>query len=248
MSKTKLTPTEQKAKEAMEAKKKAAAKKAAEKNAGKGKKGGLLGRLAAAFASLEEFATAALADGTEIMYEGDLTAGTVVTITVDGNQVPLPEGTHELGGDMAGQTITVDATGAIVEVGEVSAEDVEDMDRAEMKKFIKDKNLDIKVTTKMSDEQVREAILEAMEAEEEEEEEEEDDDAENKADANAVAKAVTEGMKSVNKTIQKLAAENKKLRADLVKLSDQVAKGNGKNKFHRQGADNGAKSHTGKLA
>lgn len=69
----------------------------------------------------EKFASATLEDGTEIQYEGELAVDTIVMVVVDGAEVPLAEGTHALGGDMAGKTITVDATGKILEVGEVAA-------------------------------------------------------------------------------------------------------------------------------
>lgn len=56
--------------------------------------------------------------------------------------------------------------------------DLSELDRTGLKKLIKDEELEIKVTKKMSDEDIREAIAEAMggdEDEEEDEEEEEDD-------------------------------------------------------------------------
>lgn len=80
----------------------------------------LLAALAAVF-GVEKFATAQLADGTEIQYEGELVPGTMVTVTVDGAQVPAPEGEHALGGDMEGKTIVLDATGSIVEVKDTVA-------------------------------------------------------------------------------------------------------------------------------
>lgn len=95
------------------------------------KKLGILAALAAAF-GVEKFATAQLADGTEIQYEGELAPGTLVTITVDGNQVPAPEGEHALGGDMEGKVIVLDATGTIVEVKDASAGD-EGMSEEEQK-------------------------------------------------------------------------------------------------------------------
>jgi len=90
----------------------------------------LLSALAAIFA-LEKFATAQLADGTEIQYEGDLAPGTMVTVTVDGAQVPAPEGEHPLGGDMNGKSIVVDATGTILEVKDTVAAAAEGMSAEE---------------------------------------------------------------------------------------------------------------------
>lgn len=54
------------------------------------------------------------------------------------------------------------------------AVDLDELDRAELKKFIKDEELEIKVTRSMSDDDIREAIAEALGGDDEEE----DDDAE----------------------------------------------------------------------
>lgn len=86
----------------------------------------------------EKFSTGELADGTEIMYEGELAPGVVVSVSADGQEIPLPEGKHELGGDMAGQSIVVDAAGTILEIinneapSEVEVE-VEEVEEEEMK-------------------------------------------------------------------------------------------------------------------
>ena len=53
--------------------------------------------------------------------------------------------------------------------------DLSDLDRKGLKAYIKDNELDIKVTTKMSDDDIRDAITEATEEEEDEEEEDEED-------------------------------------------------------------------------
>lgn len=63
-----------------------------------------------------EFAEAALMDGTVISYEGDLAVGTAVFVVADGEQIPAPEGTHALGGELEGVSIVTDAEGIIVEV------------------------------------------------------------------------------------------------------------------------------------
>lgn len=78
----------------------------------------------------EEFMAAVLEDGTEIMYEGELAENTIVTINVEGEEVPLPEGTHALGGDMAGTSITVDATGKVTAI-DSAEEDLEEEDLEE---------------------------------------------------------------------------------------------------------------------
>ena len=268
----KLTATQIKAKKAAEKlaakkttkKKVETKKKAAEKQSQKSKpkRKGLLALLASAF---ETFATAQLADGTEIMYEGELAQGTVVSVEVEGNQIPLPEGSHEMGGDMAGKSITVDATGTILEVSDVTMEDVEEMDRTEMKKLIKEKELDITVKKSMSDDDIREEIFEAMEfneegeeeeeeeeSEEEEEEEEESDDKKDKTSEKetlAIAKVIKDGFGKMNKTIVSLSTENKQLRKDLVTLADDISKGKvSKKKFERTDKKVALHSKISKLA
>jgi hypothetical protein len=54
--------------------------------------------------------------------------------------------------------------------------DLSEMDRSELKSFIKENELEVKVTKKMTDDAIREAIEEAMGEEEEEEDEDEDDE------------------------------------------------------------------------
>ena len=62
------------------------------------------------------FVEAVLMDGTAIAYEGELAVGTTVFIVADGEQIPAPEGTHELGGEFTGIKIITDANGVVVEV------------------------------------------------------------------------------------------------------------------------------------
>lgn len=62
------------------------------------------------------------------------------------------------------------------EDGEEDAVDLDELDRAELKTFIKDNELEIKVTTKMSDDAIRDAIRTAMGVEDEEADEEDDED------------------------------------------------------------------------
>lgn len=79
-----------------------------------------------------EFAEATLADGTTISYEGDLAEGTAVfVVTEEGEQIPAPEGTHALGGDMEGVSIVVNAEGVITEVIDERAEMSEDSEETQ---------------------------------------------------------------------------------------------------------------------
>jgi preprotein translocase subunit YajC len=48
------------------------------------------------FAKIEKFNSAKLADGTEVMWDGDLTEGAAIMVVTDGNQMPAPDAVHEL--------------------------------------------------------------------------------------------------------------------------------------------------------
>jgi hypothetical protein len=73
-------------------------------------------------AKAEAFNDAVLEDGTMISYEGELVVGTAVFVVTETEQVPAPEGTHALGGEMTGVSIVVDANGIITEVIDTRAE------------------------------------------------------------------------------------------------------------------------------
>jgi hypothetical protein len=66
--------------------------------------------------SPQAFGEGVLMDGTAIAYEGDLAVGTQVYVVADGEQIPAPEGTHALGGEMEGVSIITDASGVVVEI------------------------------------------------------------------------------------------------------------------------------------
>jgi hypothetical protein len=49
------------------------------------------------FAKVEKFNSAKLADGTEVMWDGELSEGTAIMVVAeDGNQMPAPDAAHEL--------------------------------------------------------------------------------------------------------------------------------------------------------
>jgi preprotein translocase subunit YajC len=49
------------------------------------------------FAKVEKFNSAKLADGTEVMWDGELSEGTAIMVVAeDGNQMPAPDAVHEL--------------------------------------------------------------------------------------------------------------------------------------------------------
>ena len=64
------------------------------------------------------FAEVTLVDGeTVLSYEGELAEGTAVFLVgEDGEQIPAPEGTHSLGGEMVGTSIVVRPKGIIESV------------------------------------------------------------------------------------------------------------------------------------
>lgn len=64
----------------------------------------------------ETFETATLLDGETTIEFESLEAGQQVFIVTPEGRIPAPEGTHALGGDYTGVTITVDADGFISEV------------------------------------------------------------------------------------------------------------------------------------
>jgi hypothetical protein len=73
-------------------------------------------------AKAEAFNEAVLEDGTQISYEGELVVGTAVFVVTETEEVPAPEGTHALGGELAGVSIVVDANGIVTEVIDTRAE------------------------------------------------------------------------------------------------------------------------------
>lgn len=91
-----------------------------------------------------QFAEVTLADGVTVLsYEGELAVGTAIFVVgEDGTQAPAPEGTHELGGEMAGTSIVVDAEGIVAEVveaGETEEEVSEEMSTEKVEAILEEK-------------------------------------------------------------------------------------------------------------
>lgn len=131
-----LTDTEKKSKVAFETAKKKAIEKVK-------KSKGLLSSIKEALGLTESFAEAELEDGTIIMYDGELAVGSTCSVVLeDGTEVPLAEGEHMLGGEMAGMKIVVDATGTVVELidGSEAEEEVEVEAEVEAEKEIEKVN------------------------------------------------------------------------------------------------------------
>ena len=88
----------------------------------------------------ENFVEATTAEGVVVSYEGELAEGTMVTIDVDGEMVPAPEGVHELTLEDGSMVIVeLDGTGTVVSVEpfEVPEEEVEEDMAEELAKIVK---------------------------------------------------------------------------------------------------------------
>ena len=100
------------------------------------------------FNKKQKFATATTTDGVVISYDGDLAEKVAVFVEVDGENVPAPEGDHQITlEDGSVKVITVDATGlvsAIVDAEEMKDEEPTDDIKEEvaevMREVLKDTN------------------------------------------------------------------------------------------------------------
>ena len=95
------------------------------------------------------FGEAVLLDGTAVAYEGELAVGTTVFIVADGEQIPAPEGTHELGGEFAGIKIITDANGVVVEVIDERAAEEPVVEEATKEESMSAADVESIVSTKM---------------------------------------------------------------------------------------------------
>lgn len=94
-----------------------------------------------------QFAEVTLLDGeTVLSIEGELVEGSKVFVQAEGEQIPAPEGTHQLGGDMEGVSIVLDAEGVITEVvdergegGEEAPEQEEAMSKEDISEIVNNK-------------------------------------------------------------------------------------------------------------
>ena len=95
------------------------------------------------------FGEAVLLDGTAVSYEGELAVGTTVFIVADGEQIPAPEGTHELGGEFTGIKIITDANGVVVEVIDERAAEEPVVEEATKEESMSAADVESIVSTKM---------------------------------------------------------------------------------------------------
>ena len=95
------------------------------------------------------FAEVTLVDGeTVLSYEGELAEGTAVFLVgEDGEQIPAPEGTHSLGGEMVGTSIVVNAEGIIESV---VTEDVVEEEAAAVEEAMSSESINALVEEKMA--------------------------------------------------------------------------------------------------
>jgi hypothetical protein len=100
------------------------------------------------FNKKHKFATATTTDGVVVSYDGDLVEGVAVFVEVDGENVPAPEGDHQITlEDGSVKVITVDETGvvsAIVDSEEMKddepADDIKEEVAEVMREVLKDTN------------------------------------------------------------------------------------------------------------
>jgi regulator of replication initiation timing len=97
-----------------------------------------------------EFAEVTLMDGeTVLSYDGELAEGTAIFVVAEGEQVQAPEGTYELGGDMAGVSIVVNADGMISEVID-AREETEEVEESPEAEAMSSEEVEAKIDEKMS--------------------------------------------------------------------------------------------------
>lgn len=92
------------------------------------------------FGAAEEFFEVTAVDGTKLFYEGDLVAGTVMSIQdADGKNIPAPAGDYQCDVDGKTYAITLDDKGAITAMQEaVAMSETEEAMAAAMKKIVTD--------------------------------------------------------------------------------------------------------------
>lgn len=102
-------------------------------------------------AKFEEVSTA---DGATVLsYDGELAVGTALFIVdaESGEQIPAPEGTYELGGDMTGVSLVVDAEGMVSEIiGEATEGEATEGDVAEVEEAMSSEDVETIVDGKLS--------------------------------------------------------------------------------------------------
>ena len=101
----------------------------------------------------ETFATAKLADGTEVKVDGEFEEGKACFVETEEGDIPLPSGKHQMADDTL---ITIDESGKIVAIEEVAAEEVtEAVEEVEMEEDKKEEEaMEEEVEVSMAEEVV----------------------------------------------------------------------------------------------
>lgn len=104
-------------------------------------------------ATEETFATATLADGTEVKVEGEFEEGKACFVETEEGDIPAPAGKHQMADD---KLITIDESGKIVAIEEVAAEEVtEAVEEVEMEEDKKEEEaMEEEVEVSMAEEVV----------------------------------------------------------------------------------------------
>lgn len=99
----------------------------------------------------QKFEEVSLLDGSVITYDGELLPGVAIFIlTEEGEQVPATEGTLQLGGELEGVSIVLDAEGIILEVIDERAEG-EEMPTEEVEEEMSSEKVESIIDTKLSE-------------------------------------------------------------------------------------------------
>ena len=104
-----------------------------------------------------EFATATLADGTEVKVEGEFEEGKACFVETEEGDIPAPAGKHQMADDTL---ITIDESGQIVAIEEVAAEEVTEaveeveMEEEEEKEETMEEEVEEEVSISMAEEVV----------------------------------------------------------------------------------------------
>ena len=100
----------------------------------------------------KKFEDVSLLDGTMLTYDGELAPGTAIFVkTEDGEEIPAPEGTHELAGLFEGVSIVLDAEGIIVEVIDERTEGEEVAEVEEVEEEMSSDDVETIVDNKLSE-------------------------------------------------------------------------------------------------
>jgi ABC-type multidrug transport system fused ATPase/permease subunit len=176
----------------------------------------------------QAFGEAVLLDGTAVSYEGELAVGTTVFIVADGEQIPAPEGTHELGGEFTGIKIITDANGVVLEVIDerateqaASSNEFEAIDTEEMPAALERATEAIAATLNIEMGQaydIATAVIAAINAEEMKEESMSAEQVE--SIVNAKMSSFSTAVEAIGEMMQTIASDNETLRTEMAAMKN----------------------------